>query len=438
MAPLVPHWRTKSSLSSSDSSVDATALDEVSDADVGDLSPLVEQFRRGVRNVLMLRRRLKRLANASDGLRDALFSVSCGALEDAGGWPKKPTATEISLVNADEHSILARVARASDEPYAELERLASHIEKALGIREQLVGYYITRRRELARVSEKQARARDPHALDFEVAVAGTEYMRSADRAYQSASRLEQAMVAFEKALAAEERATALALAAARIVHAERATACLRPLVEQHMLDLLKATDDTTILERFLNRCRRSQQLDEEVKTETDISHEASFALPQTATLRACVEDLAGLRQGTGARHHHSVEQTPVTQPHTDSTPSKPAQLHLADQPSFESTQPSDAEWHSPNSDDYEDDSFKNIQSALAALSPTAAAALNIRLKQRFSDCDEPVANDLQHVQAATSVSHVQPSTDVESIRASHDSEPYSPSNDVDLDAIIET
>lgn len=433
MPALVPHWRSKSSRSASFSSVD-TAPDEVSDADVGDLSHVVEQFRRGVRNVVMLRRRLKRLASASDGLRDALFSVSCGALEDAGGWPKKPSAIEISLVAADEHSILARVARASDEPYAELERLSSHIENALLIREQLVSQYISRRRELARVSDKQARVRDPHALDFEVAVAGTEYMRSADRAYHATSRLERAMVAFEKALAAEERATALALAAARIVHAERATACLRPLAQQHMLDLLKATnDDDALFERFLNRCRRSQQLDEEVKTDTDISKEESSALPHTATLRACIGDLGGLHQGNGARHP-SGEERPVTQPHTEGPGlPKPAPLPLAHQSSLEASQPSDAE----HSEDHEDDSFRKIQSALATLSPTAAAALNLRLKQRFRDCDEPAANDPEHVHTSTDVKHIQPTTDVKSIRASHGSEPYSPSNDVDLDSIID-
>ena len=37
--------------------------------------------------------------------RSALAELACGALEDAGGWPRGPSDVDVALVGADEHGM---------------------------------------------------------------------------------------------------------------------------------------------------------------------------------------------------------------------------------------------------------------------------------------------------------------------------------------------
>ena len=49
---------------------------------------------------------LFRLVPRSRTLRDALSEVACGAMEDAGGWPRGPSDFDVALVAADAHTMM--------------------------------------------------------------------------------------------------------------------------------------------------------------------------------------------------------------------------------------------------------------------------------------------------------------------------------------------
>uniref|UniRef100_A0A7S3K087 BAR domain-containing protein n=1 Tax=Aureoumbra lagunensis TaxID=44058 RepID=A0A7S3K087_9STRA len=249
------------------------------DENTGDLKDAIGKFWRGIRNIETMRARLNFVAKQSDELRDALLDFACGAMDDAGGWPRKPSDLDITLVAADEHSILARVARSSDVAYVHLLRHAENIQTAISERRALIREYRSRQAQMEKVTAKLEKAKNQHSMDFEVAVAGTEYVRAAEAVFQATQRLEAALVAFDNAIEAEEAATKLALAAARVAHAERASGCLRPVVDAGLRSY-SDDEDAIGLARLLDR---------NITTNQDIAK--GMVLPQTRQLIAKVLDL---------------------------------------------------------------------------------------------------------------------------------------------------
>lgn len=281
-------WPSLASLSSRDGSPKTTPdKKELNDprleANVRDLTRVAERFRLMVKNVEKARQKLAQVANASDGLRDALATFSN---EDGS---RKPSSVESALLGADRHSTLARVARSCDAPYRELQRYAADIERALGsyFRDDMYRDYLARQKDMDKVNEKHAKSKNPHSLDFEVAVVATEVMRSADRLITYTRRLERTLVAFEHAAIAEDRATALAIAAARISHAIRAADAIKPALAKGGHFGKRGDNRNAALQRLMERRRSTNS----AAAANGDGAGLAPRLPETVVLRESIKDL---------------------------------------------------------------------------------------------------------------------------------------------------
>ena len=218
------------------SKAEGVFVQSVKDENALDLGEEILRFRRGIRNVGTIRERLKRVAQASNVLRDNLLELACGRLEDAASWPRAPSDIALALTKADEHSIVSKVARLADAPYAELRKCATAIDDAIYERDRLIDIYVEKRKDLDKLSAALDRDTRPDADDraLQIAFAGTEYVKSAENTFQASTRLKKSLDAFEVALDAEESNTVLSISAARVAHAEKAISELKPCVKKKL------------------------------------------------------------------------------------------------------------------------------------------------------------------------------------------------------------
>ena len=256
-------------------------------AETHDFDALVERFRRGRGNLATLRARLATASEAWDALHRALSDVACGAMLDAGGWPRGPGALSVALTAADAHGTVGRLAAAADGPLRLLVDEAAEIDALVKRRLVLAHDHDLREAQFRRVD---AMAANGGRLDAEVAASASAYMRSLHALDRATAHATAALEAFDEALEAEEAAAVELVAGARLAHAQRAAVTLAPVVD------LAHGDPTASFSRLLDRCR------------TD---DPALRLPES---RALADAVAAARADAGVR----VAATPSVLGHFES------------------------------------------------------------------------------------------------------------------------
>ncbi|KAK7240456.1 hypothetical protein SO694_00113012 [Aureococcus anophagefferens] len=256
-------------------------------AETHDFDGLVERFRRGQGNLATLRARLATASEAWEALHRALSDVACGAMLDAGGWPRGPGALSVALTAADAHGTVGRLAAAADGPLRLLVDEAAEIDALVKRRGVLANDHDLREAQFRRVD---AMAANGGRLDAEVAASASAYMRSLHALDRATAHATAALEAFDEALEAEEAAAVELVAGARLAHAQRAAVTLAPVVD------LSHGDPTASFSRLLDRCR------------TD---DPALRLPES---RALADAVAAARADAGVR----VAATPSVLGHFES------------------------------------------------------------------------------------------------------------------------
>ncbi|KAH8062742.1 hypothetical protein JL721_8646 [Aureococcus anophagefferens] len=212
-------------------------------AETHDFDGLVERFRRGQGNLATLRARLATASEAWEALHRALSDVACGAMLDAGGWPRGPGALSVALTAADAHGTVGRLAAAADGPLRLLVDEAAEIDASSGAASSPTTTTSARPSSVASTPwPRTAAGSTPRSRRPRAPTCGVCTRSTADHATA-------ALEAFDEALEAEEAAAVELVAGARLAHAQRAAVTLAPVVD------LSHGDPTASFSRLLDRCR---------------------------------------------------------------------------------------------------------------------------------------------------------------------------------------